>query len=253
MNLFFSRLAARASPSLAALIESTAIENLIAWGGPGMIFVLLFACGLGLPLPEDVPLLAGGFFSAHGEMNLVAVCVLAWLGIVGGDCVLYRLGRKYGLNITKLPMIGKHVTQERILRAERLFDRWGVWVVAVGRLVAGVRGAMVVAAGAIKFNFAKFLIADGLAALVSGGIFVAVGHWLGSKFRDKSFEQVVRMVKPYLELFIVLLIMAVAAFLAYRWWRSRQKPAVTDIALGQAVKVVDKQQPPATPTGALAE
>ena len=42
-------------------------------------------------------------------------------------------------------------------------------------MFAGIRGAMVVAAGAMRFNFIKFVIADGLAALVSGGLFV----WLG--------------------------------------------------------------------------
>ena len=54
-------------------------------------------------------------------MHLPMVCVLAWLGIVGGDCCLYHFGKAYGLNITKVPFVGKHLTKERILKAERLF------------------------------------------------------------------------------------------------------------------------------------
>ena len=227
------------------------VERWIAYGGPPMIFGLLFACGLGLPLPEDVPLMAGGYFIGIGTMHPVPVCVLAWLGIVGGDCMLYRLGRKYGLNITKVPIVGRHVTQERILRAERLFDRWGVWVVAIGRLVAGIRGAMVVAAGATKFNFVKFLIADGLAALVSGGLFVLLGWWLGKKLGN--FEQAVATVKPYIEYFVAGVVLLIALFVLYQWWTHR-KPKVTDVALGAAVAVADKQQPPPAPTaGAVAE
>ena len=80
-----------------------------------------------------------------------------------------------------MPFIGKHVTEERILRAEEMFEQYGIWVVAVGRLFAGIRGAMVVAAGAIRFNFIKFVIADGLAALVSGGLFVWLGYCAGKK------------------------------------------------------------------------
>jgi membrane protein DedA with SNARE-associated domain len=244
--------AAAAAGPLAAVFKATTVETWIAWGGPWMIFGLLFACGLGLPLPEDLPLMAGGYFIGIGTMHPVPVCVLAWLGIVGGDCMLYRLGRKYGLNITKVPVVGRHVTQERILRAERLFDRWGIWVVAVGRLVAGIRGAMVVAAGATKFNFVKFVIADGFAALISGGLFVALGWWLGRKLGD--FDKAVKKVEPYLAWFVTGVIVLIVAFVAYRWWTHRKQKAVTDVALGAAVAVADKQQPPAAPTaGAVAE
>ena len=89
--------------------------------------------------------------------------------------------KKFGLEITRLPFIGKHLTEQRITHVELLFQRYGFGVVAFGRLVAGIRGAMVVAAGAIRYNFTKFIITDGLAAVVSGGFFIFVGHWLGSQ------------------------------------------------------------------------
>jgi membrane protein DedA with SNARE-associated domain len=242
----FSGLIQQAAAILAGVFDPSKVGGWISHGGPMMIFVLLFACGLGLPLPEDIPLLAGGFFIAKGQMHVVAVCVLAWLGIVGGDCVLYRFGRKYGLNITKVPFIGKHVTKERILKAERLFDRWGIWVVAIGRLVAGIRGAMVVAAGAIRFNFVKFVIADGLAALISGGLFVLLGWWLGTKLPD-NFADAVHSIKRYIEWVVIGLVVAIAAFVFYLWWKHRRHKAATDVALEAAVAVVEKRESPATP------
>jgi membrane protein DedA with SNARE-associated domain len=164
---------------LPAIISPERVEGWVAVGGPLVIFGLLFLCGLGLPLPEDIPLLIGGYFVGRGEMNLAVVGVLAWVGIIGGDCVLYALARRYGLNVTRLPLIGRHVTQKRILWAEKKFERHGIWVVAVCRLFAGVRGAMVIAAGATRFNFVKFVVADGIAALVSGGLFVYLGYLAG--------------------------------------------------------------------------
>jgi len=141
------------------------VQGWIQTGGYVVLFGLLFACGLGLPLPEDVPLIVAGALIAKGQMNWVVAAICAWCGIIGGDCVLYYMGRRFGLEITRVPFIGKHVTKERIQRVEKLFHRHGVGVVAVGRLVAGIRGAMVVAAGAIRYNFVTFIIADGLAAL----------------------------------------------------------------------------------------
>src|SRR3954466_14225936 len=156
---------------LLATIVNT-IQNFVEAGGYYVIFGLLFACGLGLPLPEDVPLIIGGYFVATGHLHLAGVAIAGGLGIIGGDCVLYHLGHRYGINITRLPLIGRHVTRQRIEKVERLFDRYGVWVVGGCRLIAGVRGAMVVAAGIIRYNFVTFIIADGLAAFVSGGLWV---------------------------------------------------------------------------------
>src|SRR5918995_1196229 len=70
---------------LLALFSLDQVERWFEWGGYFILFGLLFACGLGLPLPEDIPLLLGGYFVALGQMNIVWVGVLAWLGIIGGD------------------------------------------------------------------------------------------------------------------------------------------------------------------------
>lgn len=160
------------------------VEDWLVAGGYVVLFGLLFMCGLGMPLPEDVPLLAAGALIATGKMHLAAAAVCAWLGILGGDLMLYHLGKKYGLGITRLPLIGKHVTVSRIEWVEGKFKRYGFMVVAIGRMFAGVRGAMVIAAGAIRYNLIAFIIADGLAAIVSGGLWLWLGYWLGNRLKD---------------------------------------------------------------------
>jgi len=216
-----------------ALFDIDQVRSWMEVGGYFLLFGLLFACGLGLPLPEDIPLVLGGFFVAQGKMDLGHTCVLAWMGIMGGDCVLYHLGKKYGLNITRLPLIGKHVTRERIERAERLFEKYGIWVVAVGRMFAGIRGAMVVAAGTIRYNFIKFFVADGLAAIVSGGAFVALGYWGGKKIGDpKRFME--ETVEPYKHWFFGGLIVVVAGVVAYLWWRHKRHMTISDVAMQKA-------------------
>lgn len=218
------------------LFDPSKVQTWIEVGGPLVIFGLLFACGLGLPLPEDIPLIIGGICIAKGQMHLATVGVLAWCGIIGGDCVLYHLGKKFGLGITKVRFVGKHLTKERILKAERLFDRYGIWVVALGRLVAGIRGAMVVAAGATRFNFVKFVIADGLAALVSGGAFVALGYYLGKKVG--SVEEIRQRVKPVEHWVFLGLGAAVILFILFLIWRKQRQKSLGDVALEKVEQVI---------------
>lgn len=233
---------------LAKLIEFVDVPTIQRWveaGGYYVIFGLLFACGLGLPLPEDIPLIIGGYFSATGHLHLAMMSFLAWCGIIGGDIVLYHLGKRYGLNITRVPLVGKHVTRERIERAERLFERYGIWVVAVGRLFAGVRGAMVVAAGATRFNFIKFVIADGVAALLSGGLFVALGWWAGRKLGD--LEELAQRVGHYETYVLIGILVLVIGLSGYFWWRRvRRKRTLGGVVLERVEETIE--QDPAIPT-----
>jgi membrane protein DedA with SNARE-associated domain len=204
-------------------INFNTIEGWLTAGGYFVLFGLLFACGLGLPLPEDIPLIIAGAFVANGKFHLAIASVVAWCGIIGGDVVLYHLGKKFGLEVTRLPLVGKHLTRSRIERIEQLFDRYGIWVVAVGRMVAGVRGAMVVAAGAARFNLLHFIIADGLAAIVSGGLFVALGYWLGS-----NLDTLITHVNKVKDWLMIGLIVAVIAVIAFIIWRKRSAKKIID-------------------------
>ncbi len=198
-------------------------------GGYFVLFGLLFSCGVGLPLPEDIPLLVAGALVGSGHMSLLYAAIAAWCGIIGGDCVLYLLGRRFGLNICRMPMVGRHFTQARIERAEQLFARWGIWVVAIGRMFAGIRGAMVVAAGTIRFPFFRFVLADGVAALASGGLFL----FLGKKFGE-NLPQISKRIHHYsVELGIALAIFSMG-FVAYLYWRHQKHTSMSDVALKKA-------------------
>jgi membrane protein DedA with SNARE-associated domain len=197
------------------------VEKLMGtpWGY-SVLFGLLFSCGLGLPLPEDIPLMLAGYFVANGKMHLGIAAVCAWLGILAGDCMLYMFGRHYGMAITKVPFIGKHFTSERIKLAELLFQHYGIWVVGIGRMFAGIRGAMVVAAGTIRYSFIPFIIADALAAIVSGGLFMSLGYWAGTKLGDlEALRDKIEHYERYVLGGLVLLILAFAI-----WKSTRPKP-----------------------------
>jgi membrane protein DedA with SNARE-associated domain len=218
-----------------AFLSLDTVQGWIATGGFAVLFLLLFACGLGLPLPEDIPLIIAGALLVKSPTTWVIGGICAWCGIIGGDCMLYYFGRKFGLEITRVPFIGKHVTRERIQRVEELFNQYGVGVVGVGRLFAGIRGAMVVAAGATRFNFVKFIIADGLAAIVSGGIFMLLGHWLGAKLSDPETQKKIHEFKEWFFIGGVLLGLVLIAWII---WKRRHSTQI----IAAEVKIVEKAE-----------
>lgn len=201
------------------------LATILGWVGDKMssagypvLFGLLLSCGLGVPIPEDIPLLIAGYFVADGRMNLALAAICAWCGIMGGDCILYLLGRWFGTGITKVPVIGTHINKDRIEKTHQQFEKYGVWVVAVGRLFAGIRGVMVLTAGTIRFTFWHFIVADGLAAIVSGGLFMWLGYWARTHFGD--LDQIDSEIKRYEVRVLLALVVAVLLFVL---WKSNQR------------------------------
>ena len=213
-----------------AILDLHQVQGWMEAGGYIVLFGLLCACGLGLPLPEDIPLLLAGALVSRGNMDLVPAGICAWGGIIGGDCILYFLSRKYGMGITRVPLVGRHITPARVERVGRLFERYGAGVVAVCRLFAGLRAAMVAAAGITRYGFLKFVIADAIAALFSGGLFIALGYWFGTRL-----EWLMGEIKQWQHVILGVVIgAAIAGGVWYVLWRRRQHMTLTEAALIKA-------------------
>src|SRR4029079_5938044 len=98
--------------------------NFEHWGYLGVLFVLLL-CSLGLPLPEDVPLLTGGLLCYRGLASLWIMIPVGLLGVLGGDFFLYGLGKRFGHRIVEHKLLRKLVNPSRLVTAEHLFERHG--------------------------------------------------------------------------------------------------------------------------------
>ena len=64
-----------------------------------IIFLILVACGFGFPLPEDIPLMAGGFLVGVGILNFWVTIIVAMAGVLIGDGVIYFIGKTQGKKI----------------------------------------------------------------------------------------------------------------------------------------------------------
>jgi membrane protein DedA with SNARE-associated domain len=209
------------------------ILDLVSSGGYVLLFSLLFACGLGLPLPEDLPLIAAGALIARGTFTWPPAAICAWMGIMGGDLMLYRFGQRFGRGITRLPLIGRHVTPQRLDKMEAQFNKYGVAVVAIGRLFAGVRGTMVVVAGTMRYPLPRFIVADGLAAVVSGGLFMLLGYYLGNQLNEHTISKFKHV---FVAVAVVVALLCIGWFV---WKAKRARRAAEQTAVLAQVGLVD--------------
>jgi membrane-associated protein len=144
----------------------------------GLFFVLLL-CGLGLPVPEDLALLAGGFMVYRGTTAYPLTLLVALVGVVAGDNSLFFLGRRFGTSLVTYLELGRPNSQRRIDRLKQFMQRHGNVAIFYARFLAGARALVYVTAGSVGFDFSRFFIYDALGALISVPIVVTLGYLFG--------------------------------------------------------------------------
>jgi membrane protein DedA with SNARE-associated domain len=169
-----------------------------------LLFAVLVFCGLGFPIPEDIILALAGIFSAENGKNITETIAIMYLGILIGDTMAFGLGRFYGKKVLKIKLMARLLNSERQDQVGKLFHKYGTWVVFVARFLPGLRSLVFFTAGTFHYSYWKFILMDGLAALVSAPFFVWLGHWAWEKFGD-NFYQLERTLGRT-QLFIVFLV-----------------------------------------------
>lgn len=146
----------------------------------GVVLVLL-AGGMGLPLPEDVPLLVGGYLCHLGLADIRLMIPIALAAVLGGDFIMYSLGRRYGHHVGRLPLLGRYLTEARLQKAEATFQKHGGKALFVGRFLPGLRAGVFFSAGTFKIPAWKMLAFDGSAALISVPVWILASFWGGGQ------------------------------------------------------------------------
>ena len=71
------------------LLDAFQGSPLALWGP----LVLLLLCGLGLPVPEDIVLIAAGALGEMEGRSWLQVSVVMYLGVIGGDLYFRQIPR----------------------------------------------------------------------------------------------------------------------------------------------------------------
>jgi len=151
----------------------------MAWtiehGYPVLFGMLLFS-GLGVPIPEDVPLIAAGVLASQGGMGVIQASIVCSFFVLCRDLAVFTLGYRFG-DVLLDGRWGRRIVRPADLqRAEARLRERGTAVVFIGRFLPGLRAAVFFAAGKARIPPLKFLAVDALAALVSIPAFVLAGY-----------------------------------------------------------------------------
>ncbi|NBW87537.1 MAG: DedA family protein, partial [Planctomycetia bacterium] len=184
------------------------------------IVLFLALTGIGLPIPEEVAIVAAGAASRAQALHWPYALLSCMVGALLGDSLMYAIGRFFGARVLREhPWWSGFLTPEREKTIEDLIKRHGIKAFFVARFLVGLRSPFYLTAGILRVKYRWFLFADFICATVVIGGFFGLAYLFGDRITvliqsaERGFTAVA--------LIMALVSLAVIAFFSFRKRRIR--------------------------------
>jgi membrane protein DedA with SNARE-associated domain/rhodanese-related sulfurtransferase len=159
-------------------------QFLVHYGTP-LVFGAVLVEQLGLPLPAAPWLLAAGALSATGQFNLLRGVVVVMVACLIADALWFYLGRYRGARVLGFLCRISLEPDSCVRRTQNIFTRYGMRGVLVAKFVPGMSTVAPPLAGMAGIGIKRFLLVDGLGAILYGSCFLGFGY-----FFSRQIEQI---------------------------------------------------------------
>jgi len=189
------------------------ISLVSAWGYIA-IFVTMTGESAGLPISSEIVVPLGGALASQGKLNFVLVVLVSTVANLTGSLIAFYLTRRYGERVVR-SRAGRWAGWSRghLRLANRVFERFGLWAVFVGRLVPIVRTYISFPAGLAKISYVRFTLATLAGAIPWNFALAFAGLKLG-----EHYQAVATTMGP----FVIPIAIGVVILLAVAWWFGRK-------------------------------
>lgn len=191
--------------------------SLIGHHGYLLVFAIVLAEALGMPVPAAVALVAGGAAAASGLLSVTRLLLVAVLAMMLGDSLLFVLGRHMGWALLGFLCKLSVNPETCILRSAESFYKRGKITLLFAKFIPGINTMAPPLAGSMRMPLDSFLRLDLVGASLYATVYVAVGFL----FRDvlvslvRGFQTAGRAVES-------VTVIALIAYALYRVWLYRK-------------------------------
>jgi len=189
-------------------------EFLGQFGYLGIVLLLVLG-GLGLPVPEEAPVILAAILSKRGIMYTPLAFGACVVGVLLGDFVVYFLGFFYGERVMNLSLARKFLTVERETQMKGYFHRHGIKILILGRFAVGFRTAAYLTAGILRIPPLKLLLTDLVAVALSTPLMFGLGYVFA--------HQIERGIHEAQRFLTVIIVGGCMIFALMRWRKGRRE------------------------------
>jgi membrane protein DedA with SNARE-associated domain len=155
--------------ALGALNHAFGLAYLVLWA-------VVFARQVCLPVPANLFLLSAGALVHRGEVNVGLVMSMGLLGCLAGDLVWFEAGRHWGRQIMRILCTFSSDPHYCVQQAHKVFERWGLHSLIVAKFIPGLDGVTPPLAGIEGSTRRAFLAYDFVGSFLWTALYVGLGY-----------------------------------------------------------------------------
>ena len=181
-----------------------------------------------IPFPSEVVVPPAAYkAAATGELNIWLVVFFATVGALIGAFINYSLALWLGKPIVYKfagSRLGRMclLDEQKVVKAEQFFLRYGVAATLVGRLVPAVRQLISIPAGLARMNIAKFALYTAIGAGLWNGVLAALGYCLEAVVPEQMLVETVTKYSHEIGYCIIGVVALALAFVIYRGVKAKK-------------------------------
>jgi len=190
------------------------------------VFAVLLLGSLGVPIPEEMPIVAAAVLSHEGIVRWWLALPVCLLGVLSGDVVLYWVGLHWGEQVLNYRIVRLVLTPAREQWLKAAYRRHALKTVVTARHVMGLRAAAFLMAGIARVPFWKFVVADAGAAVLGVPLVFGLAYFFTDQI--EAIVADVHQAERWLGLAVLLALVAILAVGVWRWNRRVGKERLDD-------------------------
>jgi membrane protein DedA with SNARE-associated domain len=191
----------------------TDTASLIARHGYALVFALVLAESIGLPVPAALALVAAGAAAGSHVLRVPFVILAAVAGTVLGDVLLFFLGRYSGWGLLGFLCRLSANPETCILRSAESFYKRGKVTLVFAKFVPGINTMAPPLAGSMRMRVGQFFQFDLLGAALYTTTYIGLGY-LGRDFLRTITQDVETAGHAVGEVVLV----GIVVYIVYRLW-----------------------------------
>ncbi|MCU5379533.1 DedA family protein [Bacillus cereus] len=140
------------------------------------LFFCLWLGIIGMPIPDEMIVMSGGFVSSLGILSVIPALLLTYLGVVSGLSLGYILGKIFGTKVLDKLMKKKKV--KYLLKSQQMVEKYGHYALVTSYFIPVVRHIVPYLVGMNNMSFKTYA----LYSYTTGFVWTLVYFVLGSVF-----------------------------------------------------------------------
>jgi membrane protein DedA with SNARE-associated domain len=211
------------------------IVSAIVHHGYIVVAIFVFAEAIGFPMPAALALVAGGAAAASGVLRIPVLFLVSVVAMLVGDMILFVIGRYTGWSLLGFLCRFSLNPETCILRSAESFYKRGKTTLVIAKFLPGVNTMAPPLAGTMRMHVFQFLRFDVMGTVLYVSAYLGLGFVFHGLLADivHGFETAGRAME-------VLILIALAGYVAYRVWLYRRHSMYRIVPRVQVQQLVEK-------------